>query len=161
MINSVMGMNGLQSGMQAMLAASSALSQAQVQGSVVNRLNGRANVLESEISSGNGNIEAKKEELAEVRQSALDVTASQGEMLGQAQDAMKEIADTDTYEAGNTSSLHEAKEEAGEETVSSEDGEETGQGSSNLVLENAGENVYTGAGKTIVQKADSVISVVA
>ena len=62
-----------QSSMKAMICADSALSLAKAQGNVVTKMEGRANVLETEIKLGasrGSNVEAKKEELAEVKQKA-------------------------------------------------------------------------------------------
>ena len=58
-----------QASMKAMISADSAMAQAQVQGSVATRMEGRAGVLESEIKldmARGDDVEKKKEELAEV-----------------------------------------------------------------------------------------------
>ena len=60
-----------QASMTALISADAAMSQAQVQGSVATRMEGRAGVLEAEIktdSANGGNIDAKQEELAKVQQ---------------------------------------------------------------------------------------------
>ena len=73
-----------QASMKAMISADSAIFQAKVQGNVVTRMEGRANVLEIEIKLGasrGSNVEAKKEELAEVKQKANVVENSQMNVL--------------------------------------------------------------------------------
>lgn len=140
MMNHIMGMNmkqmnSIQLGMHAMLTADSALNKAQIQNSAVNKMNGRANVLESEIKSGNGNIEMKEEELAEVKQSALNVAAAQADTLGEAQNAMKAASDTDVYEASDAALLAKAKGEGSEEAIVSE---KEGEGNDEVFAQNAG-----------------------
>lgn len=140
MMNHIMGMNmkqmnSIQLGMHAMLTADSALNKAQIQNSAVNKMNGRANVLESEIKSGNGNIEMKEEELAEVKQSALNVAAAQADTLGEAQDVMKAASDTDVYEVSDAALLAKAKGEGSEEAIVSE---KEGEGNDEVFAQNAG-----------------------
>lgn len=80
-----------QASMKAIMSADSAMAQAQIQGSVATKTEGRAGVLESEIkldSARGGNVEAKKEELAEVRQKA---TAAQEAQLNTLANANKEL----------------------------------------------------------------------
>ncbi len=80
-----------QASMKAIMSADSAMAQAQVQGSVASQMEGRAGVLEAEIkldSARGGNVEAKKEELAEVQQKA---TAAQEAQLNTLADANKEL----------------------------------------------------------------------
>jgi len=80
-----------QASMKAIMSADSAMAQAQIQGSVATKMEGRAGVLESEIkldSAHGGNVEAKKEELAEVQQKA---TAAQEAQLNTLADANKEL----------------------------------------------------------------------
>ena len=69
-----------QESMKAMISADSAVPQAQVQGSVVTRMEGRAGILTAEIKQDEAsgrNVEAKKEELAEVQQKATALESSQ------------------------------------------------------------------------------------
>lgn len=69
-----------QASMKAMISADSAMAQAQVQGSVATKMEGRAGVLESEIkldSARGDDVEAKKEELAEVEQKAVQAESAQ------------------------------------------------------------------------------------
>ena len=80
-----------QASMRAIVSADSAMAQAQIQGSVATRMEGRAGVLESEIkldSARGDDVEAKKEELAEVQQKA---TAAESAQLNTLADANKEL----------------------------------------------------------------------
>jgi len=80
-----------QASMKAIISADSAMDQAQVQGSVATQMEGRAGVLESEIkldAARGGDVEAKKEELAEVQQKA---TAAETAQLNTLADANKEL----------------------------------------------------------------------
>ena len=75
-----------QASMKVMMSADSAKAQAQVQGSVATKLEGRAGILESEIkldSARGGNVEKKQEELAEVRQMAAEVQSAQMNTLAE------------------------------------------------------------------------------
>ena len=69
-----------QAGMKAMLSADSAIAQAQVQGSVASKMDGRAGILEVEIKldmARGGDAEKKKEELAQVQQKAMTAESAQ------------------------------------------------------------------------------------
>ncbi len=80
-----------QASMKAIVSADSAMAQAQIQGSVATRMEGRAGVLESEIkldSARGDDVEAKKEELAEVQQKAATAESAQLNTLA---DANKEL----------------------------------------------------------------------
>ena len=80
-----------QASMKAIVSADSAMAQAQIQGSVATRMEGRAGVLESEIkldSARGDDVEAKKEELAEVQQKATQAESAQLNTLA---DANKEL----------------------------------------------------------------------
>ena len=76
-----------QASMKAMMSADSAKAQAQVQGSVATKLEGRAGILESEIkldSARGAHVEKKQEELAEVEQKATEVQSAQMNTLAEA-----------------------------------------------------------------------------
>ena len=76
-----------QASMTAIISADAAMAQAQVQGSVATRMEGRAGVLEAEIKTdvaNGGNVEAKQEELAKVQQKAVVAGASQSDILASA-----------------------------------------------------------------------------
>ena len=82
-----------QASMTAMISADTSIKQAKVQGSVVTGMEGRAGVLESEIKNNHGSdVTKKKEELADVTQKAQAATASQMNMLAEANKAMEEAA---------------------------------------------------------------------
>ena len=83
------GMNA--STMRAMISADSAMAQAQVQGSVASKMEGRGGVLEAEIKLDmalGGDVEKKQEELAEVTQKATKAESAQLNTLA---DASKEL----------------------------------------------------------------------
>ena len=87
-----------QASMTAIISADATMSQAQVQGSVATRMEGRAGVLEAEIktdSANGGNIEAKQEELAKVQQKAVAVGASQTNTLASVSKDIEEAANAD------------------------------------------------------------------
>ena len=84
-----------QASMKAMMSADSAKAQAQVQGSVATKLEGRAGILESEIkldSARGGNVEKKQEELAEVEQMAAEVQSAQMNTLTEANKELEAAA---------------------------------------------------------------------
>ena len=77
--------------MKAMISADSAMAQAKVQGSVANKMDGRAGVLEAEIKldmARGDDVTKKKEELAEVEQKAITAETAQLNTLA---DANKEL----------------------------------------------------------------------
>lgn len=87
-----------QASMKAMISADSAMAQAQVQGSVATKMEGRAGVLESEIkldSARGDDVEAKKEELAEVEQKAALAESAQMNTLATANKELEEAAKAD------------------------------------------------------------------
>ena len=115
------GSSGLsQASMTAMISADTSIKQAKVQGSVATKLEGRANVLKAEVKQGGGNVEAKKEEIAELEQKAQTATSSQLSTLAAAK------TDSKGEEAANT------KEKGSDEKTSGADTQkETGLGSEN------------------------------
>ena len=87
-----------QASMKAMISADSAMSQAQVQGSVATKMEGRAGVLESEIKldqARGDDVEKKKEELAEVEQKAVQAESAQMNTLADANKELEEAAKAD------------------------------------------------------------------
>ncbi|MBR6643495.1 MAG: FlxA-like family protein [Lachnospiraceae bacterium] len=87
-----------QASMTAIISADAAMSQAQVQGSVATRMEGRAGVLEAEIKldlANGSNVEAKREELAKVQQKAVAVGASQTNTLASVSKDIEEAANVD------------------------------------------------------------------
>ena len=84
--------------MQAMISAGSAMAQAQMQGSVATRMNGEAGVLESEIKldeARGSNVEAKREELAELQEKAVAAEAAQMNTLANTNRELEEAAKAD------------------------------------------------------------------
>lgn len=80
-------------GMKALLAAGSSMKLADVQGSVAATMEGRAGVLESEISmdaARGSSVEKKKEELADIEQKAVKATSAQIGTLGDALEAAEQ-----------------------------------------------------------------------
>ena len=89
-----------QASMKAMISADSAMAQAQVQGSVATKMEGRAGVLESEIkldSARGGDAKAKKEELAEVEQKAAQAESAQMNTLATANKELEEALRADQH----------------------------------------------------------------
>ena len=87
-----------QASMKAIVSADSAMAQAQIQGSVATRMEGRAGVLESEIkldSARGDDVEAKKEELAEVQQKATQAESAQLNTLADANKELEAAAKAD------------------------------------------------------------------
>ena len=87
-----------QASMKAIISADSAMAQAQVQGSVATKMEGRAGVLESEIkldSARGGDAKAKKEELAEVEQKAVQAESAQMNTLATANKELEEALRAD------------------------------------------------------------------
>ena len=87
-----------QASMTAIISADSAMAQAQVQGSVATKMEGRAGVLESEIkldSACGGNVEKKQEELAEVEQKAIEAQSTQMDTLADANKKLEAAAKAD------------------------------------------------------------------
>ena len=87
-----------QASMKAIVSADSAMAQARIQGSVATRMEGRAGVLETEIKldSARGNdVEAKKEELAEVRKKATQAESAQLNTLADANKELEAAAKAD------------------------------------------------------------------
>ena len=130
-----------QASMKAMISADSAMAQAQVQGSVATKMEGRAGVLESEIkldAARGGDVEAKKEELAEVQQKAATAESAQMNTLA---DANKELeaaakADQQTEKADDKDKKTDKKD-----AVSNEKEDKTVAGTEET--ENVGADVKT------------------
>lgn len=94
------------SSMQAMISADSSMKQAKVQGSVSDKMEGRAGVLEAEIKldrSRGGNTEAKEAELSEARSKAMEAENSQIGTLSEANRTLEEAAKEDRQTQANES----------------------------------------------------------
>ena len=81
--------------MEALISADTSMKQASVHGSTARKMEGRAGVLETEIkldSARGGDVERKQEELAEVKATAEQATASQMEAFAQAGKTIQEAS---------------------------------------------------------------------
>ena len=92
-----------QAGMQSMISAGYSMKQAGTQGSVITRMQGQANVLESEIKqdAGRSDTEKKKAELADLQAKAESATEAQMSTLANANKTMKEAAEAEAEEKKN------------------------------------------------------------
>lgn len=113
-----------QASMKAMMSADSSIKQAQIQGNVATRFEGRAGVLKAEIKQGGGDVEAKKAELEEVEQKAISATASQMNTLADANQTIEEAAKEEQSSADKTDT--EAENKADKNDKTEQDGKETG-----------------------------------
>ncbi|MCM1122261.1 MAG: FlxA-like family protein [Eubacterium sp.] len=100
--------SGMSAGsMEALISADTSMKQAGVHGSTAKKMEGRANVLETEIQldrgrGGSSNADFKEEELARIKETAQQATASQMESLAQASEAAQNAAAADKdQKAGN------------------------------------------------------------
>jgi len=87
-----------QASMKAMISADSAMAQAKIQGSVAGQMEGKAGVLEAEIkldAARGGNVEKKKEELAEAQQKATQAESAQMNTLSNANKELEAAAKAD------------------------------------------------------------------
>ncbi len=87
-----------QASMKAMISADSAMAQAKIQGSVAGQMEGKAGVLEAEIkldAARGGNVEKKKEELAETQQKAAQAESAQMNTLSNANKELEAAAKVD------------------------------------------------------------------
>lgn len=121
--------NGMtQASMEAMISADVSMKQAAKQGSVATKMEGRARVLEVEISldsARGGNVDAKKEELENAKQRAADASAAQISTLGKANKAMKEAADSENNTKETEGIEGKEKDEDAKEAENSKIGENT------------------------------------
>lgn len=110
-----------QAAMEGMISAGSALSQAKIQGSVAAKLEGKAEILKSEIKQDGerGNTEAKQKELAALEKAAMNAAATQMNTLAEAGKSMKEAAKEDNQEEGSTDDKKDNKENIGLEAAKS------------------------------------------
>lgn len=83
--------------MEAMISAGTSVKQANVNGSTAKKMEGKANVLEAEISldggrGGSSNVVLKEAELAKAKEAAEKATASQMDSLAQAGETLQNAA---------------------------------------------------------------------
>lgn len=122
--------------MEAMISADTSVKQANVNGSTAKKMEGRANVLETEISldggrGGSSNVGLKEAELARAKEAAEKATASQMESLAQAGETLQNAAkdekvDKKKEEEEQKSSGTEEEKEEGTSIAPEETLEETG-----------------------------------
>ena len=118
-----------QASMKAMMSADSSIKQAQIQGNVATRFEGRAGVLKAEIKQGGGNVEAKQAELEEVEQKAVSATASQMNTLADVNQTIEEAAKAEQSSANKTDTKAENK--ADKNDRAEQDGKDTADGVDN------------------------------
>lgn len=113
--------NGISdAGMEAMISADSALTQAKTQGSLATKLKGSAGVLEGEIkldAGRGGNAEEKKAELADIEKRAMQASASQIRGLS---NAVKEMKDAAQEEGTNAQDISESQQAGAPEEASAQ-----------------------------------------
>jgi len=112
--------------MTAMISADVSVKQATAQGSTAQKMEGRANVLESEIaldSSRGGSTELKEAELADAREAAQKATSDQLSSLAQAGEELKNASEKDKTADRTEDKEKEEKGVSGEGKDSGEAGE--------------------------------------
>lgn len=129
---------GLSAGsMEAMISADTSMKQADVHGSAARKMDGKAGVLEAEIKldrgrGGSSNVEAKEEQLADVKAAAQQAEASQMQSLAQAGEKIKEAGeDENQQKVDGTGKEPSAPGEAANIVVKDKDSseeEKTGKG---------------------------------
>ncbi len=116
-----------QADVTAMISADASIKQSKVQGSVAGRMEGRADALEIEIEldeARGGDAAKKKEELAEVKQTAMQAADSQMKTLGNANQAMEKAAEAERTEPKTSGSKEENTAQAENKTADSDAKEE-------------------------------------
>lgn len=83
--------------MEAMISAGQSVKQANVGGSIAKKMEGRANVVETEIQldsgrGGSSNVDLKEAELSKLREAAEKATSSQMESLADASETLQNAA---------------------------------------------------------------------
>ncbi len=132
-----------QASMKAMISADSAMAQAKVQGNVATKMNGRAGVLDAEIKldMARGNdVEAKKEELAEVQQKAISAETAQLNTLSDANKELEEAARTE-QQTGKTEDKDKSADK--KNNVSDKQEDVNIVDSSENLSETVGDTIYT------------------
>lgn len=132
-----------QASMKAMISADSAMAQAKVQGNVATKINGRAGVLDAEIKldMARGNdVEAKKEELAEVQQKAISAETAQLNTLSDANKELEEAARTE-QQTGKTEDKDKSADK--KNNVSDKQEDVNIVDSSENLSETVGDTIYT------------------
>lgn len=117
--------------MEAMISAETSVKQANVNGSTAKKMEGRANVLEVEISldsgrGGSSNVGLKEAELAKAKEAAQKATASQMDSLAQAGETLESAAKEDKASGQKEEDEKKAPGTATEQDKTTEQQEETG-----------------------------------
>ena len=93
--------------MEAMISAGQSVKQANVNGSIAKKMEGRANVVEVEMQldggrGGSSNVDLKKAELSKLREAAEKATSSQMESLAEASETLQNAAKDEKADGGKT-----------------------------------------------------------
>lgn len=117
--NANVGMSA--SSMSAMVSADVSIKQANVQGSTAKKMNGKANVLETEIKldmsrNGSSNVALKEAELANAKEAAQKATSEQLASLAQAGEELKNASEKEN--ADNRTEKKDEKNVSGEKNDS-------------------------------------------
>lgn len=114
-----------EAGMRAVMSAESSIKQSKIQGNVATRMEDRAGVLKTEIKIGHGDVESKKEELADVEQKAMNAKASQFSTLGKAESELEGVSraenDEDTMASTEKENVQEETREEKKKRAFDED----------------------------------------
>lgn len=102
--------------MTGLLAANTALTQAQVHQNAISHMDSRANILESEIKSGYGDVEGKKAELEDIREQRVKAEEMQMQSLNEASGQIGTALEPEEETTGKTE-----KSEQGEDTKTASD----------------------------------------
>ena len=123
--------------MEAMISAGQSVKQANTNGSIATKMEGRANVVEVEMQldggrGGSSNVDLKEGELSKLREAAEKATSSQMESLAEASETLQsaakdEKADQEKVKDKKTSGTTESEEE--ENTSSATTNGETSEAS--------------------------------
>ena len=108
------------SSMTAMVSADVSMKQASVQGSTARKMEGRANVLDSEIAldssrGGSSNVGLKEAELSDAKEAAQKATSDQLASLAEAGEELKSASEKDNAENRTEDKDKEAKNVSGDE----------------------------------------------
>lgn len=115
------------SSMTAMVSADVSMKQANVQGSTARKMEGRANVLESEIAldsgrGGSSNVGLKEAELSDAKEAAQKATSDQLASLAEAGEELKSASEKDKADNRTEDKEKEEKSVSGDEKDSGEAG---------------------------------------
>lgn len=102
-----------QTGMQSILSADASLKQAKAQGSIAQRMEGKANVLKVEIKLDKNNTERKEAELADVERKAMDAIAAQADTLADANREIREGMKADRADSKKEKTEKKEEEKTG------------------------------------------------